>query len=644
MLELFRSFMKSSVGAFIALAFLGLIALAFIAGDVSGNRMFGGVAGGDRVATVGHRKISTSDLSQAATNAVEQFKQDNPTLTMKQFIATGGLNQAVEQLIDRAAISEFGIAHGITVSERLVDSEIAKISAFKGPDGKFSQAAYKALLQQRGISEAALRQDMSDGLVARQVLVPAAFGAKMPQDLVGRYAALLTERRSGAIALLPAAAFAPKGEPTAADLAAFYTAHRNNYIRPERRVIRYATFDDSAIKSIPAPTDAEIAAAYNAGKARFAPSESRRLTQLVLPTEAAAKAVLAELAAGKSMESAAATKGLAAAALPPLTRDALSAQANEAVAAAAFAAPKGKVAGPVRGLLGWTLLRVDAVETTAGKTLDQAKPEIAAALLEAKKRAALSDFSAKVEESFDKGGSLGDVVKELSLEVKSTPPLVADGKVYMDPAKSAPPELARVVQAAFGMEREGQPQLAEVIPGKQFVVFEVAQITLSAAAPIAEIRPQVMADLTLQKGAVAARAAAEKVQAAVRKGTDLGAAVAALGIGVPPVQHVEMNRQDIAKQGQIPPPLGLMFAMAQGTTKLLAAPGNNGWYVVSLAKIIPGNVGAKDPLVAQATSELSNVAGREYADQLRAAIRAEVGEKKNQAGIDAVARQLSGAN
>lgn len=644
MLQLTRSFMKSRVGVFVALAFLGLIALAFIAGDVSGSKMFGGVAGGDRVATVGDRKISTSDLTQGANNAVNQLKQDNPRLTMKEFVAAGGLARAVEQLIDRAAITEFGASHGITVSERLVDSEIAKISAFKGPDGKFSQAAYKAILQKQGISETALRRGMTDELVARQILLPAQYGAKMPQDLVGRYAALLTERRSGSIALLPATAFAPKGEPSAADLAAYYTAHRNEYIRPERRVIRYAVFDDSAIKSIPAPTDAEITAAYNAGKARFAPTESRRLTQLVLPTEAAARAVQGELAAGKNMEVAAAAKGLAAAALPPLTRDALQAQSNDAVAAAAFAAPQGKVAGPVRGLLGWTLLRVDAVEISAGKTLDQAKPELAAALLEAKKRAALSDFSARVEDEFDKGGSLGDVIKELALAAKLTPPLVADGKVYMDPARSAPPELARVVQTAFGMEREGQPQLAEVIPGKQFVVYEVAQIAPSAAAPIAEIRPQVMADLMLQKGSVAARAAAEKVQAAVRKGTDIGAAVAALGMAVPPVQRVEMNRQDIVSQGQIPPPLGLMFAMAQGTAKLLAAPRNNGWYIVSLAKITPGIVDSKDPLFIQATSELSNVAGREYADQLRAAIRAEVGEKKNQAGIDAVTRHLSGGN
>ena len=645
MLELFRSFMKSRVGIIVSLGFLVLIALAFAAADVSGSKQFGGVAGGDRVATVGNRKISTSELSQVATNSLDQVKQDNPSLTMKLFVGAGGLTRALDGLIDRAAVTVFGVSHGISVSDRLVDSEIAKIPAFQGPDGKFSENVYKQLLSQRGVSEKALRQDVSDGLIARQVLVPAAFGAKLPNDLVVRYAALLTERRAGAIAMLPAAVFAPKSPPTDPEIAGFYGSHRNDYVRPERRVIRYAIYDDSVIKDVAAPTDAEIAARYNTTKAQFLPSESRRITQLVVPTEGAAKALQAELAGGKPMEAAAAAKGLATAVIGPVTRDALAAQANDAVAAAAFAPPKGKISAPVRGTLGWVLLRVDTVESKAGKTLDQAKPELIAALTTEKKHAALSDFSARVEEDFDKGSSLGDVVKELSLQIKETPPLVADGKVYQDPAKSVPPELARVVQAAFSMEREGQPQLAEIVAGKQFVVFDVSNIALSAAAPLAEIRAQVAADLMLQKGGTAARAAAEKIQAQVKKGTDLGVAIAALGIGVPPVQRLDMNRQDLAKQGQqIPPPLALMFSMAQGTAKVLAAPRNSGWYIVSLAKITPGTIAANDPLIAQAGPELSAMAGREYADQLRAAVKAEVGVNKHQAGIDAVARQLSGGN
>ena len=173
MLALFRSFMKSKIGIVIALGVLILIALAFAAGDVAGSHEFAGVAGGDRVATVGSRKISTAELTQAANNGLEQIRQDNPKATMKDFIAAGALTTVLDRLIDGAAVSAFGANHGIVASDRLIDSEIAKIPGFQGPDGKFSQTVYRNLLQQRGLNEAAIRQEIADALIARQVMVPA---------------------------------------------------------------------------------------------------------------------------------------------------------------------------------------------------------------------------------------------------------------------------------------------------------------------------------------------------------------------------------------------------------------------------------------------------------------------------------------
>jgi len=153
----------------------------------------------------------------------------------------------------------------------------------------------------------------------------------------------------------------------------------------------------------------------------------------------------------------------------------------------------------------------------------------------------------------------------------------------------------------------------------------------------------VVAGYMLEKGAAAARAAAEKVQAAVRKGTDLAAAVASLGVpGLPAPQKLEISRQQIALQQGTPPPLALLFSMAQGTVKVLAGQGNQGWYVVSLAKIVPGDDQAIAPVLADATRELSSVTGREYAEALRGAMRDEVGVTRNPAGIEAVRRQLTG--
>lgn len=645
MLQFFRSFTKSKVGAILALVVLALVALAFASGDVASSGGFGGIAGGDRVATVGDQRIDSAALSQGATSALEGLKRQNPQMSMQAFLAGGGLDRVLEEMIGRTAVAGFGKEHGIVASDRLIDSEIAKIPSFMGPDGKFSEATFRQFLSQSGISEKMLRDDLAQGLVARQILGPASFGAVVPAEFATRYATLLKETRSGSIALLPSAAFVSATPPTAQQVTEFYNAHKDRFIRPERRVIRYATFGEAALKNVPAPTEAEIAARYNADKAQYAAQELRRLTQLIVPTEAAARAVIAEVTGGKSLEAAAGAKGLSAAKLGPIAKLALAGQTSQAVADASFAVASGALAAPARSGLGWHVIRVDGIDRRPERTLEQARGEIAAALAVQKRRAALNDFSARIEEEFENGGNLADAAKQLGIEVQQTPAITADGRIYGKPAETAPPILARALQTAFAMEEENKPQLAEVEPGKTFLIFDVTDIAPSAAAPLAEIRDDVTGAYLTDQGFKAAKAAAEQVLAATRKGTDLPAALAALRKPLPPVQKIDMGREQLAQsRGQVPPPLALLFSMAEGTVKTLAAPREQGWYVVALKDIAPGQVAPNDPLLANARRELGGLAGQEYAEQMRRAIRSEVGVKRNDKAIAAVRRQLTGGS
>jgi peptidyl-prolyl cis-trans isomerase D len=642
MLQFFRKSFGSKLGVGLAMAFLGLIALAFAAGDISNTGNFGGAAAGDRAATVGKTKVDTIDMERAVSRAVENVRREQPTITMREFITQGGFDQVLRNVIDLAAITEFGKKYGILVGNRLIDSEIAKLPDVQGPDGKVSDQLYQAFLTQRQLTDAQLRRELGQSLMARQLLTNADFGIAVPQDLTRRYAAVVTERRTGVIGLLPSALFVPKTEPTEAELAAWYAANQADYVRPERRTIRYAVFTDAVLKSVPAPTEAEIAARYNANKAKYEASESRRVSQLILPTEAAAKAALAE-AAGKSLEAVATTKGLSVAKLAPMAKGALATTASGAVADAAFAAAQGKVIGPIKAPLGWVLLRVDAIEGKAGKTLDQARAELVAELAVEKRRTALTDFSAGIEDEFNNGSTLGDVAKELGLTLQETPQLLADGRVFGQEGANAPAELARVIQTAFAMEGEGQPQLAEVDPGKQFVVFDVAAITPAAPPPLDEVRQQALAEYQLAKGAAAAKTAAQKIEALVKKGTDLGAAMASLGLPLPPVDRIDLPREQVQAMGQqTPPPLAMLFAIAKGQVKLMGAPRNRGWYVVKVNDVIPGKVEANDPRLPEFNQTIARVTAQEYSLQLRAAMRDAVGVKRNEAAINASKTRLRG--
>lgn len=644
MLGFFRSFLKSRIGVAIALLFLGLIALAFASADVTGSG-FGGVAGGDRAAKVGSSRIGTGELGKALTSAFEQDRQKQPGLTMKQFLDGGGLEGVLSGMIDRLALAEWGKKHGLAVSDRLVDSEIVKIGAFQGPDGKFSQKAYEQLLAQRGLTDKEVRNDLAQGLMARQLLLPAAFGAQMPAEAVLRYASLLTEKRVGTIISVPSLAFAPAGGPDDNALAAFYNANKGRYMQPERRTIRYALVDEATLKNVPAPTDAEIANRYKLNTAVYAPSEQRSVTQVIVPTEAAARALAAEVGKGGALDTAARSKGLVASKLADQTRDTLANQTSKAVADAAFAATAGTLATPAKSGLGWHVLKVDAVKRNPGKTLDQARAEIVTALTLEKRRAALSDLAAQVEQEIDSGTGLADIAKNLGLTVQTTQPLLANGTVFGKAAEKAPADIAPLVQAAFAMEREGEAQLAEIKPGEKFAIYDVGQLTAATPAPLAAIKDAVARDWALQQGSAKAKAAADRILAALDKGTPLAEAVKLAGVAIPAPQPIDMGRQQIgAMQGQVPPPLALLFAMAEGSNKRLEGPNKAGWYVVSLKDIVPGAVKREDQIFAGASRELGAVTGNEYAESLRRAIGKDLGIERNESAIKAVRNQLTGAN
>lgn len=643
MITFMRSFFKSKIGLGITLAFLALIAFAFASGDVAGNATFGGIAGGDRVAVVGDERIDAVDLARTTSSAVTQVRRENPTITVPAFIEQGGLDEVLDQMIERYAISGFASEYGLRAGDNLVNSEILSLGAFNGPDGTFSQDVYLAALAQQNLTDAMVREDLASSLLAQQVLTPALTGTNFPDKFAMRYAALLKERRQGAFAFIPSAAFAPEEDPTDEQLAGFFDENKARYIRPERRVIRYASFGVGSIDSRVAPTQAQIAAQYEQDATQYAARQTRTFTQLIVPTQAAANALRDRLVAGEALANVAREAGFATTQIGPVERDDYASSANDAVADAVFAASAGGVAEPQRGPLGWHVVRIDDVSSIAARSLADASDDIREQLTNQKRAAALSDLSARVEEQIDGGTPLAQVADELGITINSTPELTADGRVYDDPSRAVPPQLGPTLETAFQMQ-EGEPQLAEVVPGVNFLIFEAAQIFPSATAPLAEIEDEVTVAWRLSEGSRLAKEASDRVMTRLGEGTELTSAISEEAVRLPRPQPVDLNRQDlVTSQGQqIPPPLVLMFSMAEGTVKRLEATSDLGWFIVDLEQISTDEVSTDDPLVAAAQQQLRTTIGEEYASQMSAAMRAELGVERNEAAIEAVRKQLLG--
>lgn len=644
MLQFFRNFFGNKVGITITLGFVAMLGIAFALGSVSGTS-FGGFGGGSRIATVGNEKITETDLDNQFRSILARLRQRNPTLSVKEFLANDGLNEVLLYAMDGRAVTQWGEKYGIYVGDRLIDSQIGKeFPNLQTPDGKVDPALYRAMLAGQGTTDKAFRIEQSQILMARLLTAANSIGLKVPRKVASHYVAVITEHRRGAIIQLPPAAFAPAAPPTDTEISAWYNTHKGDYILPERRTIRYVTFTDAAVKTSPAPSDAEVAARYNQNKAKYAPADKRTIAQLVVPNEAAGKEILAAAGAGKTLEAAAQAKGYSVASLGSLTKDAYVLQSSAEVASAVFSA-SSKIVGPIKGPLGWLIVRIDARETTSGKTLEQARPELVKELTEEKRKIEISSYGEKIESEIDNGATIGDLAKELNLSVTETPPLTANGMVFGQDGVNAPAELARAVPAAFQMDGAGQPQLAEVEAGKTFVIYDVGNIAPAAPPPLSAIRAQVAEDARIAKGEAAAKEAAEKIKAQVEKGVPVDVAVATLGVALPPVDHVDMDRLVLQKQGKnASRPLLMLFAMAKGKVRLMQGGRNHGWYVVTVSEVIPGKVDEARPDYAGFVKELADQQGNELGDQLRSGFRTELGSTRNEDNLRKLQTQLSGNN
>lgn len=641
MLSFFRRFFQSKIGLPVFLAFLVLMALAFAAADITGST-FGGVSGGDRVAVVGGEQIPNSELVTAANTALDQVRQQNPTLTMPEFIEADALEEVMRQLVDRYAIGNYAEKYGLRAGDNLVNSEILKIQAFRSLTGEFDEQTYLAALRQRGLSDAVFRRDLADGLLDDLLLRPALAAPQMPEKIARQYAALVLERRKGEIALIPSSAFAPETGPTDAQLTEWYGANRNQFIRPERRTLRFAVFGEDSLEVSATATETEIAARYKRDADQYKASERRAITSFVVPTEDAAKALTARIRGGVSLEAAAREAGFSASATELRSREELANATSFAFAENAFKATEGGVADPAQGTLGWYVARIDKIERIPARSLAEVRGTIADQLATEKRAAAIADLLSEIEAEIDSGTALAEVAKAYGLTVETTPPLLANGQAFGRPEMQIVPQLVPVLATAFQME-ESEPQLAPV-PGQQFVIFEVARTEEAAAPPLAEVKEQAEAAWRRAQGAKLARAAADRIVGKVRGQTELAAALAAENTSGFEREVIDLERRQLLaqRQGNVPPPLVLLFSMAEGSVKLLEAPRDLGWYVISLDAITTDPVDEEPGLLDQTRRQLAPTLAAEYSRNAAAAMRAEIGTTINDAAVEAVRKQLAG--
>jgi len=623
--------------AAILVAILAGFALADLSNFGTGNLGFGMSSG--TLAKVGDQQVSEREVNDAVQRRLQDVRQQQPNADYRSIM--GDFSTIIDALLEQRTLMAFADKYGFPLSKALVDAEIAQLPGTKGLNGQFSDQAYQQFLQRERLTDAQVRQILAGGVLQRLLLTPLATNARIAVGMATPYASMLLEARAGQAVVVPLEQFKAGLQPTDAQLQQFYTANRARYMIPEQRVLRIGRIGPEQVANI-AASDQEITAYFNANKAIYAPSDTRSLTQVLVQDQITANAIAQRAKGGQALAAAAAPAGSNAAVttLKDQTREAYVGVAGEKVGTAVFGAAAGSVVGPIRSDFGWVVVKVESVKAGGGKTMAQARAEIAAKLTADKRKAALEDLVDKVQNALDGGSNFTEAVAAAKLAVSTTPLINASGTSRADASYKLPPELAPALQSGFQMAPNDEPEILSLPGDAGYAVVSPAQVVPAAPAPLASIREQVANDWINDQANQRARTAATQIAAKSSGGMSLAEAVKSVGLALPAPQPVAARRIQIANaQGPMPPALKALFSIGAGKSQMGANP-QGGFFVVKVDKITPGNALLAPGLINSMQRELGGASSQDYAEQFVSDLKREMKAKKNDSAIEAFRARL----
>ncbi len=575
-----------------AFAWIMLGAIVFGLGGYGVTNFGGGLTS---IGTVGDQQIPIQEYSKALSQELDTYRaQYGKDLTAAQALQLGIDGLVQQRLVVTAALDNEDNKLGISIGNKALRSAIEQIAAFHGLNGGFDMTAYKFALQQNGLSTGEFETNMRKQL-SREILQTALTGTvPAPAEYVTAVSDYAGERRGFSLLKITAADLqTPVPAPTEAELKAYYEAHKPDFTAPEAKVITYAALTPDMLAGKIAIDDKTLQELYDKNKAQFESPETRTVERLVYPDMAAAQAAKAELDAGKkTFDQLVAERGLKAAdiALGPVTEADLSKQAGPVV----FALQAPGVAGPEMSSLGPALFRVTAITPGKSTSFDEAKPELGQSLKLQKAQQEISDQVETINDKLAGGATLQDLVKETPMQL---------GHLDFTAGDSAGMAAYPAFRTAAEKVKAGDyPTLIQLKDGG-IAALQLDKVRPAALIPFDKVADKVKAGWTAEATAKALKARAEEIAKAVQGGADLA------GFGkVETVQPV--TRTDFIDGAPKTLLTDLFKLKAPG--ELATAEAADAAFVAKLEQIQPAD--PKDNDVAQMRAALESQAAQGIAD------------------------------
>lgn len=527
----------------------------------------------------------------------------------------------LQRLIAQAAMAQELRSLRVVTPDEAVRDTIFSMPSFRGTDGKFNRQTMLTVLQNNGLTEQGLVTLVRAELSQQQLLGAVAAGGIAPRlETVPLFQEQFEKRSADMVEFPFGAETAPT--PASTDLQRWYDNHPWLYRTPEFRHIQAIVLSPETLeKEIPI-TDKELHDAYEQRKAEYVTPPKRSADVISVPDAAKAQALATQWGGGAdwtAIQAAAKQAGASAVALDDATQEEFP---DADLAKAVFAATIDTVSAPVKGALGWYVMKVTNASAGSAKTFDQVKDALRQRLLVEKATDVMYDRANKVDNLLGNGTSFDQLPGNLGLiGISGTLDAQGDTKEGAPAPIPGPPALkAAIIAATFKAQKGELPQLSEVqtpsVGGSAYYALTVQDIIPPAEKPLDDVKQQVTADWTAYQKRHAAEEKAAKLLTALNGGKTLTDAAAVAGV---PVTHTPLVMRDAAAETMPPALTNVLFGLKPGEPTMVPAADA---FVVA----VPANIdvpqpasapGMYDSLVGAVNSSIGSDMATVFADAVR---------------------------
>ncbi len=582
------------------------------------------------VATVGKAEVSADNYFRSLQNEISSVSQQFGTqLTIDQALQFGLDRNVLQRLVTQAAYENEAKRLGVSVGDGTVKNALLATPGFQGLTGTFDADVYKDAIRRSGMSTAEY-----EGLIrtdAAQLLIQAAVsaGVGLPDEAILAIFDYIGETRAFTYARVGVNNIAGTvPAPTEAELTAYYEANPEAFTQPLTRQITYISLTPEMVAETLDISEDRIIELYEDREAEYNTPAKRFVERIVFGSQADAVEAKNSIDAGDmTFEQLADFRGLALADidLGDITADDIS----DAAAEVLFASEEPGIYGPVETNIGPALFRVNAAIAALSIPLEEVHDALRSELAIDDAGFRIGDVADEVIDLIAGGASLEEVAAETEMQLGTID--LAEGQADGIAAYAAFREEATASE--IGEERD----ILDLEDGGIFAL-RVDGITEAYVKPMAEVSQAVFDGQQNAKTHELMLARAEQIIKAI--GVSNGGSLRDFGGSLLLEDATEVTR--VSTIPDLPPSvIDEVFALELGQSTVIED--TFGAVIIELTSVEPFDPNNEDAvaILAQVSAQQNQQLSQDLLAYFGAALITTVQPTVNQARIDALHQQLN---